>query len=503
MSGWGKGYVTDIDYLPGWYFQQSPMHMALASLLLGFASDLPGDEEDIHYVELGCGLGFGAMVLAAANPRWRITAIDFNPAHIAQARAIARDAGLPNIAFLEADLATLMDEEDGRRLPQADFISMHGVWSWVSPAVRAGIVRLLRAKLVAGGVLHVSYNALPAWQSGIGMQRLFLMAGQRGTGTTDQQAMVGIDLMRRLLAAEALHLHGSMVPRRMADRLATMPPEYVSHEFMNRNWSPCFHADVVVDMAEAKLDWIGSASLLDNYANLALSEAQRAIYSEMDDPLLRELVKDMCLPRSLRHDLFVRGAQRISASTRDAALRDVTLALTVPTADASYEIDTGGGTATLSEAYYGPILQQLEMGPRKVSDLLAMATSGGAETDPRELVGVLVGIGHALPMLRPDRPVDAGARRFNSVAARWLAAPQNFNKSLALASTAVGGGFPASVFDLFVVERLQAGDDLNDADAWINGLLGDRVHPDRENLRTAMVRVMERRLPLLRVASVV
>lgn len=502
MSDWGKGYVTDIDYMPGWYPQQSPMQLALTCLLLGVACDLPADDEDIHYLELGCGLGYGAMVVAASNPSWRVTAIDFNPAHIAQARSVAREAGLTNIVFLEADLSTLIDEEDGKRLPQADFVSMHGVWSWVSPAVRAGIVRLLRAKVVAGGVIHISYNALPGWQSAIGMQRLLLMAGAHGTGTTDHRATAGIDLMHRLLEAEAVHLHGSMVPRRMADRLNAMPPEYVAHEFMNGHWSPCFHADVTAALSEAKLDWIGSASLLDNYANLALTEAQRAIYESIADPMLRELVKDMCLPRTLRHDVFVRGVQRISPATRNATLRGLTLALTVPVDDASFEVGVGAGTAELSPEYYGPILRQLETGPRTVAELLAAAPRGGPDADPRELVGILVGIGHVLPMLRPGRPVTPAVRRFNSVAARWLVSPRNFNKSLAMASTAVGGGFPASVFDLFVNDRLQAGEDVSNVDSWIDILLDNNAGSDRENLRTVMIRALEGRLPLLRMASV-
>ena len=64
MSGnWGAGYVTDIDYLPGWYPQQSPMHLAVACLLLGIACDLPAGDDEVHYMELGCGLGFGARRL--------------------------------------------------------------------------------------------------------------------------------------------------------------------------------------------------------------------------------------------------------------------------------------------------------------------------------------------------------------------------------------------------------------------------------------------------------
>jgi hypothetical protein len=43
---------------------------------------------------------------------------------------------------------------------------------------------------------------------------------------------------------------------------------------------------------------------------------------------MRELVKDMCLPRGLRHDVFVRGPRRLAAGERDAALAEAVLGLT-------------------------------------------------------------------------------------------------------------------------------------------------------------------------------
>jgi len=500
-NGWGGGYVTDIDYVPGWYPTQSPMHLAIACLMLDVACDLPAGEEPVHYMELGCGLGFGAMVLAASNPGWRITAIDFNPAHIARARAIARDAGLRNIVFMEADLSTLAEEEEGRRLPQADFVSLHGVWSWVSPDVRAGIVRLLRAKVAPGGVVHVSYNALPGWQSALGMQRLLIAAGDVAGGTSADRAMTGLGMVRSLMTAEATHLHGSLIPRKLNDLFDQMPIEYVAHEFMNRHWSPCFHADVASALADAKLDWIGSASLPENYTALVLSDAQREILASVSDPMLRELLKDMCLPRPLRQDIYVRGVQRLSRATRDAALGDVMVALTVPPDDISFEIEVGASKVSLSAAYYEPIIQGLRSAPRSVADLLKLPASGSS--DPRELVGILVGIGHVLPLLRPGMEPDPVAQRFNRIAARWLMAPRNYDKAFALASVAGGGGFPVTVFDMFINDRMQAGEGLENLEEWVRILMATEPDRDPASLRTVLTRSMEHRIPLLRAASVI
>ena len=69
-----------------------------------------------------------------------------------------------------------------------------------------------------------------------------------------------------------------------------------------------------------------------------------------DDPMLRELVKDMCLERSLRHDVFVRGARRMSPAARDAALMDVWLALNISPEEMPYEADMPAGRAALNRA---------------------------------------------------------------------------------------------------------------------------------------------------------
>ena len=196
MSGWGGGYVTDITYMTGYYRQQSPAMMTLACLLGGVASPMPGPDDPVSYLELGCGQGFGALVLAASNPHWKVTAIDFNPAHVAAARAWAAEAAIDNITFLEADLSTLAEDAGAAAVPEADFVSLHGVWSWVPSAVQAGIVRLLGRKVKPGGAVHVSYNSLPAWGAALGMQRILRDCGLRLAARSDRQAEEGLKVVK-------------------------------------------------------------------------------------------------------------------------------------------------------------------------------------------------------------------------------------------------------------------------------------------------------------------
>jgi len=263
---WGGGYVTDVAYLPGYYHHQSPLHLHLACLLGGVTGLAITPESPLSYLELGCGCGFGALALAASNPSWLVTGIDFSPAHIAAARELAHEAGIANARFIEGDLADLAESDRTSALPEADVITLHGLWSWVGDPVRAGIVRLLDRKLRPGGIAYVSYNALPGWQQAIGMQRLVREAGQRGATRSDRQVEAGIEIVRALVEADAQQLSAFPLVRTLLDVVDRGQLSYLAHEYMNAAWRPCFHADVVRDMASAKLDWVASAELLENFS---------------------------------------------------------------------------------------------------------------------------------------------------------------------------------------------------------------------------------------------
>jgi hypothetical protein len=435
---WNSGYVTDVVYTTGYYEEQSPSRIALSCLLGNVAPGFARRSDRLTYLEMGCGRGRGALCLAASNPDWRVIAIDFMPAHIAEARELAEEAGIDNIEFLEADLATL----DPNTLPEVDVASAHGVWSWVSDEVRAGIVRILASRLRPGGALHLSYNSLPSWQGALGLQRLIHTAGRRIGGRSDRQAEGALKLVESLGAAGAYHLDQADLVRTLKKNLPNMPPEYVAHEYMNDDWRPCFHADVAAALADAKLDYVASGETLENFPELMLSEEQRAVWKGIEDPGLRELAKDFCLARGLRHDVYVRGPRRISSGARNAALNDLHLMLARRPEDFVYKVDFPAGHAALERSFYEPVVQALGQGPRRVGDLLSLPGLAGKRENPAELVGMLVGTGQAAIMTRPDAGSGDAAGRLNDrIAARVL---QGDPPHGSLASLRLGSGMRCS-----------------------------------------------------------
>jgi Predicted methyltransferase regulatory domain/Methyltransferase domain len=498
-QSWSNGYVADIAYIEGFYLQQSPARLALACLSSNIAADLPEPDDDACYLELGCGCGIGALVTAASNPGWQVTAIDYNPAHIAIAAGLARAARLDNIRFVEADLTQLAGSAQADAIPAADFVSMHGMWSWVSNDVRAGIVRLLATKMRPGSMLHVSYNALPAWQGAIGMQRLIYEAGLRSTGRSDAQAEAGLALGREIKAAGGKHLAESPLASDLLDSTTGMSTEYLSHEYMNAHWAPAFHADVAAAMAGAKLDWVASANPLENFAELMLKPEQRALVDRYTDPTMRELIKDTCIERQLRHDVFVRGARRLRNEERDAAIRRLTVVPLITAGELQTEIRVPAGRADIG----GPLKSMMAAamrGPATIGELLALEPG---RSNPTELVSLLVGSHQCQIATRPDGAQPESANRLNRVFGARISSIVEPRTPGGLASGRLGTGFSTPPLVQFIANRLLNGEREDNAKAWIEALSADVVPEKHDTVRSVVHAAIEQRVPVLRQLQIV
>lgn len=502
MSGWGGGYVTDVSYLTQYYHEQSPHMLAAACLVAGYEPGFSGEATGLHYLELGCGRGRNALVLAAANPTWRVTAVDFMPAAIAEARRTAAAARLDNITFIEADLAVFAETEAAAALGEVDVASMHGVWSWVPPAVRAGIARLLTARLRSGGLVHVSYNVLPGLQGALGMQRVIRGAGMALANRSDRQAQAGWQVVKDLAAAEALHMCTPAVTELLA-KLEHAPVEYLAHEFMNGTWAPCFQADVAAALADAKLDLVASARLPENFLGLMLTGPQIAVLDRFEDPALRELIKDACIERALRHDVYIRGAQRVSRNVQEAALRGMSMALTVAPAKFAYHLEMPAGHASLAEAFYRPAVMALAERPHMVGELIGLPGQEGKNDNPAEVLAMLVGTGQAVLLPYPDLALTAPTQRLNATLARQMVRLDGLNQPAVATSGRMGGGLVCRAVELFLIERISAAGGALDPGVWAMELAPDLPVENLNTLREQLQQVIQDRHQVWRAAGLI
>ena len=458
MSTWSDGYVSDIEYVGIFYHHQTPSLLNFVCLFNGV--EPPAIDDGFDYCELGCGQGATANTLAACNSRGRFHAVDFNPAHIAHARALASEAGLTNIEFHEKSFRQMLDAR-ADALPQFDFITLHGIYTWVGPETRREIVEVLSRCVKPGGVVAVSYNSLPGWTGGIPIQHLLMEHARHGRQRSDRQIEDSIRFAVELKEANALHLQGNPFLDAVAEKVNQGNRgvrSYLAHEYLNATWNPMFSADVGRELSEAKLDYVATADPFESILNLTLTSQQQALLQRFDSTAMRETVKDYCIQRHLRNDIFVRGARRLSVVDRDERLRGLTLALTVSRQNARFTFQVPIGEAKVAPETYTPMFDALAEGPRTVGDLIDLqGVSGRPDANPVDVAGFLVGSGQAMPRVSADDTKDdSDAKRFNrAVAARGRSA--GAPGRAALAAPVIGTGLPANSVERLVYDGLASG----------------------------------------------
>ena len=437
MADWGSGYVIDTAYVHDFCRVQVPAMLSFAALAKGVAA--PGGRgEPLHYCDLGCGQGLTATIVAAANPNTEVFAADFNPTHIAGARSLADAARLDNIVFREADFAELAEDAS---VPEFDIIALHGVYSWIGAQHRKAIVALIRRRLKPGGLVYVSYDAMPGWAGMAPLRRLMVQLQSAQPQVSSRRA-----LDQALALADGLKEAGAhfyrMYPQAAAqlERLRKLPASYLAHELLTRDWQAFSFVDLAQELADAKLTYLGSAHLTDHVDRVNLTEAQQALLADLADPLIVETTRDMIIGRQFRRDIFAKGftpMAPMAARERWLATRFV---LTSPRDDIELTFDAPLGRFQLRSEIYQPVIDGFAAGPlslREAVERLPQSTLGWASLT--DAIKVLVGQGHLAPALPLE---DEAARQTSAQAfnAAVTARAKETTELRYLASPVTGGG---------------------------------------------------------------
>jgi SAM-dependent methyltransferase len=438
MAEWGSGYVTDTAYIYDFCRVQTPAVLSFAALSKGVAA--PGGlGEPFIYCDLGCGQGFTANLVAAANPRAEVFAADFNPAHIAGAHSLASAAGLNNVVFREADFDELLHDPS---LPSFDIICLHGVYSWISAQNRQMIVAFFRKRLKPGGLAYISYDSMPGW-AGIAPLRRVLVQHAASSGVlseiASEQALVFADRLKEL---DARFYRMYPYVSAQIDRLKKLPRSYLAHELLTRNWQAFSFADVAAELADAKLTYLGSAYLIDHVDRVNFTEAQQNFLAQITDPLLAETTRDMIIGRQFRRDIFVKGFTPLRPPLARERWLQTRLVLSTAAEDVPLTFETALGTLQLRPDIYKPVIEVLDKGPMTIRELVELLSESRLEwVSLTDAIKVLIGRGDLHPALPVDNQGEraASTNAFNSaVMARAKESPELGY----LASPVTGGGIP-------------------------------------------------------------
>jgi SAM-dependent methyltransferase len=441
MSDWSAGYVVDVDYTHGFYQELTPSHLNFCALLQGVqAPDL--DQPSLTYCELGCGQGFATNLLAAANPNIEFYATDFNPAHIAGARALARSARSSNVHFFDDSFADFIHRKD---LPDFDYIALHGIYSWISLENRKAIVEFIRLKLKPGGLVYISYNAMPGWASMLPLRRLMLEhASSQGASTSlHSRIAASLDFASRLQGLDTRFFASHPKLEKRIEKLKQQDRNYVAHEYFNQDLTPLYFMDVAQELNEAKLSFLGSAAVIDSIEKLNLSEDQAKFLAEIDNVALRQTVRDHMIDQQFRRDIFVKGAVRLSPGAARSKWDETRFVAIQPNQDITRELQGMRFAAKLEEAIYNPLIEALEQGPLSISELMKQPAL--SKINPSRLIQAMTFLA-AKGALRPCLSEQGlTERRFRTDLFNKAVAEQSLDdgRYSSFASPVTGGGISA------------------------------------------------------------
>jgi len=406
---WKDGYITEVEYVHGVYRELGPSVLNFV-LLLQSMEPVPL-QEGFTYCDLGCGQGDSINLFAACHPEGQFHAIDFNYAHISGARNLARQATIENATFWEASFADLGTLD----LPQFDFVTLHGVYSWVGPENRQRIVDFLRDKLKPGGVVYISYNSLPGWSTHAPLRQLLSSYADTQPGTLEERVDRAIEFVDQLKSSRASFFEANPSAKDFFEYICTLPRNYVVHEFFNRDWTLFYHAEVVRNLAAAKLNFVGSANISDNQDMLRFSAPLQQVLDGVADRVMRETVKDFAVAPLLRRDVFTRGRRKISSAAQLAHVGGTLFALVVPQARIERKARFPVGEVLLDRKLYDPVLFALEEKPQSLDELLARRDIE-ALGKPRviEALMVLLAAEYVMPAVEPALYTLMTTRRLNN-----------------------------------------------------------------------------------------
>jgi SAM-dependent methyltransferase len=480
MANWTAGYVADIDYTYGFYRELTPALLAYAGLLQGKRT--PDPNGSLAYCELGSGQGLTTNLLAAANPQIDFYATDFIPGHIAESRRLAAEAGSTNVHFFDQSFQDFIDEPS---LPEFDIVSLHGIYSWVTPDNRAAIVEFLRRKLKPGGLAYVSYNTM-GWAPATPMRELMYRYGAVQGGSSPRRLASALELMDKVFAVGPRYVAANPALAQRLEALKKIDKNYLVHEYFNEAWSLLYHGDVAQEFSEAKLSYLGSAHLLDHIDAVNLTEPQQQLLRTIDDGGVREMLRDFITGQQFRRDIFVKGSASLSPREFQTGWLEQRFALSTPKDDVPKKVTTLQGESNLKPEVYDPLVEILASGPRTFREIVSqpgIAAMGGEKV--QQAITVLVGAGHIQPCLgaKGEGARKARTKAFNTALFERAQADGVIGF---VASPVTGGGVALSrLQQLFLLARQRK---IADAPQFVWNLLagqGQRLMRDGAPIESA------------------
>jgi SAM-dependent methyltransferase len=262
----------------------------------------PAPAAGARVLELGCGDGGNLLSLAQALPGASFVGIDAAAGAIARGGELARAAGLRNVQLLCLDLEALPEGAELGEGASFDYILSHGVYSWIPPRARVGLLAGIRRHMAVEGVAYVSYNAYPGSYLR-DMARDIL--GYHVRDISDPQAKLAAarELMQTIVAIETPSPYAQVL-REHLERMLRYSTALLFHDDLAEISTPFYFHEFIEHAHHHQLTFLSEADLFESQMRDVPDSASRLMEELPDDVLVREQYLDFFKNRMFRQTLL-------------------------------------------------------------------------------------------------------------------------------------------------------------------------------------------------------
>ncbi len=380
----GSTAYDRISY-PGHPFGEThPDHLGTLGALFGMT---PAPLSACRVLELGCGDGANLIPIAAQWPQSEFVGLDLSEQAVGRGNEFIARMGLKNITLRAHDIMDV-----GMQFGAFDYISAHGVYSWVPDPVREKIHAIYRETLSPHGIGYISYNCYPGCHSRDIAREMMRYHVRAVTNPQQrvQQARALLTLMAESSAEDSIY---GFELRNQVNRIKDIDDQVLFHDDLAEVATPFYLYEVAEAAAAHGLQYLCDAAFsLSRFERLPAQARKQLAAIPEDDVLEREQYADFIEGRSFRQSLFCRGDVKLERTIGPRRIRQFHLATSAAPRDGvidpaaadvvTFETENGSTLATDHRLSKAVILELGKVWPQTIgfTDAVnaALATLGPA-----------------------------------------------------------------------------------------------------------------------------
>ena len=294
-------HTFSYDRLPSpskFFVQTFPDRLATNATLFGME---PAHPATCRVLELGCGNGSNLIAQAYLMPEASFVGVDLAKVHIDDAKAAAVELGLKNVEFRQMDVMEMSRADFGT----FDYITAHGLFSWVPEPVRGRVLELFRELLNDQGVGYISYSAFPGAYHRQMSQSILRLHTRR---MQDPNERVKSALSFLSLLAENTSDGGvyRAILKQETERHSRHHAADVFHDDLSEINQAYYFSEFSALLENNGLQFLSEAEL-HAMGTQGLSQEARRFLADLEDHIEREQYLDLFRGRIFRQTLFCRS----------------------------------------------------------------------------------------------------------------------------------------------------------------------------------------------------